>query len=110
MLHLPDHFRFDSGKDGGGVIIGSASEATFLALLCARERFIKINSSMNPFAVMSKLIGYTSKEVNLGFFIDILSVFVPLQLPLNCCLTGSLIRLPRGPAGPLYDSFGFVER
>lgn len=38
MLGLPSHFKFSESKFGGGVIHGTASEATLLALLVARSR------------------------------------------------------------------------
>ncbi len=41
MLELPEDFLFCSGKKGGGVIQGTASEATLVALLSARAKKIK---------------------------------------------------------------------
>lgn len=38
MLGLPAHFKFSSSKHGGGVIHGTASEATLVALLVARSK------------------------------------------------------------------------
>ena len=40
MLELPDDFLFGPGSKGGGVIQGTASEATLVALLSARSRAI----------------------------------------------------------------------
>jgi aromatic-L-amino-acid decarboxylase len=41
MLNLPSHFLFSGeGSRGGGVILGTASEATLVALLSARSRII----------------------------------------------------------------------
>ncbi len=41
MLQLPDEFLFTPGGKGGGVIQGTASEATMVALLAARARAAK---------------------------------------------------------------------
>lgn len=38
MLGLPNHFKFSESVHGGGVIHGTASEATLVALLVARSR------------------------------------------------------------------------
>lgn len=38
MLGLPNHFKFCESAHGGGVIHGTASEATLVALLVARSR------------------------------------------------------------------------
>lgn len=38
MLGLPEHFKFQAPGHGGGVIHGTASEATLVALLVARSR------------------------------------------------------------------------
>lgn len=38
MLGLPSHFKFSESAHGGGVIHGTASEATLVALLVARSR------------------------------------------------------------------------
>lgn len=38
MLGLPEHFKFSQSDHGGGVIHGTASEATLVALLAARAR------------------------------------------------------------------------
>lgn len=40
-LNLPDKFRFDSSQNGGGVIQGTASEATIVAMLTARNETLK---------------------------------------------------------------------
>lgn len=40
MLGLPDHFKFCASTHGGGVIHGTASEATLVALLVARSRIL----------------------------------------------------------------------
>lgn len=40
MFGLPEHFKFSAPGPGGGVIHGTASEATLVALLCARSRIL----------------------------------------------------------------------
>lgn len=69
MLNLPSEFLFESGIGGGGVIQGTASEATLMALLTARTRTIaqykkdhpEIKDDDNHF-IMSRLIAYSSSE------------------------------------------------
>ena len=41
MLQLPENFLFGPNSPGGGIIQGSASESTLVALLAARTRAIK---------------------------------------------------------------------
>ncbi|XP_071097325.1 aromatic-L-amino-acid decarboxylase-like [Haliotis cracherodii] len=66
MLHLPDEFLFSSGGQGGGVIQGTASESTLVALLSARTMFInnmkKENPQLETGSILSKLIAYTSDQ------------------------------------------------
>ena len=57
MLQLPDHFLFSSHGKGGGVIQGTASEATLVALLGARNKVIG-----NKTESLSKLVAYTSDQ------------------------------------------------
>jgi aromatic-L-amino-acid decarboxylase len=60
MLELPQHFLFSSGGKGGGVIQGTASEATFVALLGARSRIMALKK--NESELLSKLVAYTSDQ------------------------------------------------
>nr|XP_018906491.1 PREDICTED: alpha-methyldopa hypersensitive protein-like [Bemisia tabaci] len=68
LLNLPEDFLFSEGGRGGGVIQGSASEATVIALLAAKGRTIRkicqntINSNEND--IRAKLVGYTSDQAN----------------------------------------------
>ena len=48
MLSLPHHFLFSSEGPGGGVIQGTASEATLVALLSARARAVTDYMDANP--------------------------------------------------------------
>lgn len=58
MLHLPEQFLFESGGPGGGVIQGTASEATLVALLAARSRTLTLTKG----AKLDKLVAYASDQ------------------------------------------------
>ncbi|KAG5880430.1 hypothetical protein JTB14_019940 [Gonioctena quinquepunctata] len=64
MLGLPDAFLACSGGKGGGVIQGTASEATLVALLGAKARAIdkvkKEQPNLSDAEIVGKLVGYTS--------------------------------------------------
>lgn len=66
MLDLPKEFLASSGGKGGGVIQGTASEATLVALLGAKARAIdaaeKDNPNLTDAEIISKLVGYTSSK------------------------------------------------
>ncbi|GAA50785.1 aromatic-L-amino-acid decarboxylase [Clonorchis sinensis] len=66
MLHLPEEFL--SGGNGGGVIQGSCSEATLVALFGARNRTIEKYQKEHPGAMIyeaaSKLVGYYSDQAH----------------------------------------------
>ncbi|KAJ8973717.1 hypothetical protein NQ317_009311, partial [Molorchus minor] len=66
MLNLPKEFLACSGGKGGGVIQGTASEATLVALLGAKARAIsrakKEHPEMNDADIVAKLVGYTSSQ------------------------------------------------
>lgn len=57
MLQLPDHFLFSTGGKGGGVIQGTASEATLVALLGARNKVMA-----NKTASLDQLVAYASDQ------------------------------------------------
>ncbi|XP_078284087.1 aromatic-L-amino-acid decarboxylase-like isoform X3 [Rhinoraja longicauda] len=67
MLKLPEEFIFGTGGTGGGVIQGSASECTLVALLSARRNIITQiqtnNSACEERMIMSKLVAYTSDQL-----------------------------------------------
>ncbi|XP_017488202.1 PREDICTED: aromatic-L-amino-acid decarboxylase-like [Rhagoletis zephyria] len=75
MLALPEHFCFSSGQ-GGGVIQGTASESTLIALLCARVQLLKERGLQHKvtdaddegneakYEVMSRLVAYTSSQAH----------------------------------------------
>ncbi|KAF8561122.1 hypothetical protein P879_06490, partial [Paragonimus westermani] len=66
MLRLPEHFL--SGGNGGGVIQGSCSESTLVALFGARNVAIRKYQQQHPEASVydaaSKLVGYYSDQAH----------------------------------------------
>lgn len=62
MLDLPKEFLARSGGEGGGVIQGTASEATLVALLGAKARTMQRVKEQHPewsdAQILSKLVGY----------------------------------------------------
>lgn len=69
MLDLPKEFLASSGGKGGGVIQGTASEATLVALLGAKAKTMQRVKAENPDwddnAVVSKLVAYCSGKRHL---------------------------------------------
>jgi aromatic-L-amino-acid/L-tryptophan decarboxylase len=59
LLDLPERFHSTS-KSGGGVIQGSASEATLVAILSARHR--ATNGAVNADGDTSNLVAYTTSQ------------------------------------------------
>ncbi|RVE45150.1 hypothetical protein evm_010173 [Chilo suppressalis] len=68
MLSLPEPFLARSGGEGGGVIQGTASEATLVALLGAKARTIQRVKEQHPdwtdAQILSKLVGYCNKQAH----------------------------------------------
>ncbi|XP_067001500.1 aromatic-L-amino-acid decarboxylase isoform X1 [Anabrus simplex] len=68
MLGLPEEFLACSGGKGGGVIQGTASEATLVALLGAKARIMRSikeeNKDMDDHIIVSKLVGYASNQAH----------------------------------------------
>ena len=62
MLELPREFLFQSGGEGGGVIQGTASEATLVAILSARARAVREHREDQ--SVISRLVCYGSKQAH----------------------------------------------
>ncbi|XP_069768338.1 aromatic-L-amino-acid decarboxylase isoform X3 [Narcine bancroftii] len=66
MLNLPEEFLAGTGSEGGGVIQGTASESTLVALLAARRKMVIHIQANNPNVeesmIMSKLVAYTSDQ------------------------------------------------
>lgn len=70
MLQLPSEFLASSGGKGGGVIQGTASEATLVALLGAKAKILQKVKAEHPdwddAVIIPKLIGYCSSK-KVGF-------------------------------------------
>ncbi|XP_054285174.1 aromatic-L-amino-acid decarboxylase [Macrosteles quadrilineatus] len=68
MLDLPAPFLACSGGKGGGVIQGTASEATLVALLGAKAKMIRRVKEQHPdwtdYEIVSKLVGYCSDQAH----------------------------------------------
>lgn len=68
MLQLPEAFLAGSAGEGGGVIQGSASEATLVALLAARTKVIQrlqaASPELTPATIMDKLVAYASDQAH----------------------------------------------
>ncbi|KAL6489109.1 hypothetical protein MHYP_G00028500 [Metynnis hypsauchen] len=68
MLNLPEEFLAGTKGKGGGVIQGTASEATLVALLAARSRMVKRILSDDPERpeadIISKLVAYSSDQAH----------------------------------------------
>uniref|UniRef100_G1LN30 Aromatic-L-amino-acid decarboxylase n=1 Tax=Ailuropoda melanoleuca TaxID=9646 RepID=G1LN30_AILME len=68
MLKLPEAFLAGQGGEGGGVIQGSASEATLVALLAARTKVVRRLQAASPGltqgAIMEKLVAYSSDQAH----------------------------------------------
>lgn len=64
MLDLPKEFLASSGGKGGGVIQGTASEATLVALLGAKAKVMQRVKAEHPewdeYTIVSKLVAYCS--------------------------------------------------
>uniref|UniRef100_W5LYC2 Aromatic-L-amino-acid decarboxylase n=2 Tax=Lepisosteus oculatus TaxID=7918 RepID=W5LYC2_LEPOC len=68
MLKLPEEFLAGTAGQGGGVIQGTASEATLIALLAARTRTVKKIQAENPGTdeedILPKLVAYASDQAH----------------------------------------------
>uniref|UniRef100_A0A8C6R215 Aromatic-L-amino-acid decarboxylase n=2 Tax=Nannospalax galili TaxID=1026970 RepID=A0A8C6R215_NANGA len=68
MLELPEAFLAGKASQGGGVIQGSASEATLVALLAARSKVTHQLQATSPEltqgAIMEKLVAYSSDQAH----------------------------------------------
>ncbi|XP_008553532.1 3,4-dihydroxyphenylacetaldehyde synthase-like [Microplitis demolitor] len=98
MLGLPEEFLNCSQGPGGGVIQGSASEATLIGLLTAKEltvrRIKKENPDMDEAMIKTKLVAYTSNQSNSSVEKAGLLGSMPMRLlPVdeNCSLRGATL-------------------
>lgn len=98
LLGLPEEYLNSSEGPGGGVIQGSASEATLVGLLAARERTVRRVKSLHPEwdegTIRSKLVAYTSDQSNSSVEKSGLLGAMPMRLlPTDdkCSLRGSTL-------------------
>ncbi|XP_062986588.1 aromatic-L-amino-acid decarboxylase [Elgaria multicarinata webbii] len=68
MINLPLQFLAENGGMGGGVIQGTASEATLVAMLAARTKAIhhalSENKELTQGDIMGRLVAYTSDQAH----------------------------------------------
>lgn len=68
MLQLPEAFLAEKAGEGGGVIQGSASEATLISLLAARAKVTRRLQAASPglteAAILEKLVAYSSDQAH----------------------------------------------
>uniref|UniRef100_A0A8C4XF92 Aromatic-L-amino-acid decarboxylase n=1 Tax=Erpetoichthys calabaricus TaxID=27687 RepID=A0A8C4XF92_ERPCA len=68
MLNLPEEFLAGTKGQGGGVIQGTASEATLVSLLGARSKALKRikaeHPSLSEAEVLNKLVAYMSEQAH----------------------------------------------
>nr|XP_003222345.1 PREDICTED: aromatic-L-amino-acid decarboxylase [Anolis carolinensis] len=99
MINLPPNFLAEKNGQGGGVIQGTASEATLVAMLAARtkaiHRVISENEKLTPEDVMGKLVAYTSDQAHSSVEKDSLIAGVKIkQIPTDdkFAVRGSALR------------------
>ena len=63
-IGLPDAFLFSGSQFGGGVIQGTASEVTLVAILAARHRASKRASLSGADVNVSKFVVYSSAQAH----------------------------------------------
>ncbi|XP_034828920.1 aromatic-L-amino-acid decarboxylase-like [Maniola hyperantus] len=68
LLGLPKEFLNCSAGPGGGIIQGSASEATLVGLLAAKDKMIRrlleIDPDLDEDSIKTKFVAYTSDQCN----------------------------------------------
>ncbi|KAG7273712.1 hypothetical protein CRUP_003540 [Coryphaenoides rupestris] len=68
LVNLPEDFLAGTNGEGGGVIQGTASEATLMALLAARCKVVRrvqeTDAKRSEADIFSKLIAYTSEQAH----------------------------------------------
>uniref|UniRef100_A0A8C6X491 Aromatic-L-amino-acid decarboxylase n=1 Tax=Naja naja TaxID=35670 RepID=A0A8C6X491_NAJNA len=71
MINLPPQFLAGKDGEGGGVIQGTASEATLVAMLAARTKAIRHiqldNENLTQGEIIGRLVAYTSDQVSTLF-------------------------------------------
>nr|XP_060637499.1 aromatic-L-amino-acid decarboxylase [Anolis sagrei ordinatus]XP_060637500.1 aromatic-L-amino-acid decarboxylase [Anolis sagrei ordinatus] len=99
MIDLPPKFLAEKNGQGGGVIQGTASEATLVAMLAARtkaiHRVLSENEKLTPEDVIGKLVAYTSEQAHCSVEKDSLIAGVKIkQIPTDekFAVRGSALR------------------
>ncbi|XP_070583283.1 aromatic-L-amino-acid decarboxylase isoform X3 [Erythrolamprus reginae] len=99
MINLPSQFLAGKGGEGGGVIQGTASEATLVAMLAARTKAIHRiqldNENMTLGEIIGRLVAYTSDQAHSSVEKDVLIAGVKIkQVPTDNCFSvrGSTLR------------------
>ncbi|CAG4986163.1 unnamed protein product [Colias eurytheme] len=65
LLGLPEEFLNCSSGPGGGVILGSATEAMFVCMLAAKERMYNMQKvGLDEHLTKTKFVAYTSNQSN----------------------------------------------
>ncbi|XP_069586441.1 aromatic-L-amino-acid decarboxylase [Ranitomeya imitator] len=68
MVGLPEQFLAGSNGEGGGVIQGTASEATLMALLAAKTKVVKRLQAENPdlseAEIVGRMVAYSSDQAH----------------------------------------------
>lgn len=68
MINLPEQFLAGEAGEGGGVLQGTASEATLIAMLAARTKMTRKVQAENPDLsendIMGRLVAYCSEEAH----------------------------------------------
>ncbi|XP_063778694.1 aromatic-L-amino-acid decarboxylase isoform X2 [Pseudophryne corroboree] len=68
IIALPPQFLAGSNGEGGGVIQGTASEATLMALLAARTRVIRHlqseNTDLSEAEIINRMVAYSSDQAH----------------------------------------------
>lgn len=79
MIGLPEEFLACSGGKAGGVIQGTASEATLVALLGAKAKTMQRVKAEHPDwddnTIVSKLVAYCSSKIHFHFQFHVKKIF-----------------------------------
>uniref|UniRef100_A0A670YX94 Aromatic-L-amino-acid decarboxylase n=1 Tax=Pseudonaja textilis TaxID=8673 RepID=A0A670YX94_PSETE len=83
MINLPPQFLAEKDGEGGGVIQGTASEATLVAMLAARTKAIHRiqldNENLTQGEIISRLVAYTSDQAHSSVEKDVLIAGVKIK-------------------------------
>ncbi|XP_044742779.1 3,4-dihydroxyphenylacetaldehyde synthase 2-like isoform X2 [Chrysoperla carnea] len=98
LLDLPEEFLNSSEGPGGGIIQGSASEASLVGMLAAKQRTVRrikeTDPTMDEAVIKGKLVAYASNQSNSSVEKTGLLGSVPVRLlgvDKNCSLRGETL-------------------